>query len=133
MLEKLTNLATAAAMLAATVGGAACAGNNPVDPPTPVWAPNGRSVVVEVESRHWKHVKVYLRAGAGRLRLGEVEPFSKARFTIPEGVAGRTVQIELRPFGSTRRFTTESVRLGGAKALSLIVSSDVWKSVLTAW
>lgn len=127
----MPNTVTKFSTMAVLLGAAGC-GGNPSNQSTPVPTANERAVVIDVESRHWNPVQVFLRVGASRARLGQIEPYSRARLTIPDGVAGRVVQIELRPLGSIDRFMTQAAHAGGF-GLSLFVSSDIRKSVLTSW
>ena len=111
MSRKCSTLGPTTAMLLLLAALGACAGTPPADPAAPTaFAEDQRAATVDVESRYWTHVQVFLRVGATRVRLGEIERTPKRASRSPRArpVASfsSSSSLSVLPIGSRHRRST---------------------------
>ncbi len=88
--------------------------------------------VLGVENRNYRRMEVTLKVGGRRYVLGEVAPFSVARFRTPAGASGSAARLALQAPGEVLFYETSLVRFAGSQELSLVIGSHVRQSTFAA-
>jgi hypothetical protein len=88
--------------------------------------------VIVVENRNYQPMEVTLKVGGRRYVLGEVAPFSVARFVTPAGASGSAARMALQPPGEVLFYETPHARFAGSQELRLLIGPDVRRSTFAA-
>ena len=95
-------------------------------------SPAKSEISLEVESRHWNDIAVYLMNGSQSQRLGTVAGLSTIHLVLPyrQLATGGKVRLRADPVGGEESFTSEDVLVQAGQSIRWTLESDLARSTL---
>ena len=86
-----------------------------------------RRTTLVIENNNWADMVIYVLRGAQRSRIGSVNSMSRARFKLPESIAGTYGELRIMadPIGSNRTYTSPIISVVPGSQVEVRVENNI--------